>query len=54
MQLRTLAGLERKKIEDELVELLKLIAGLGIYLGRREKDTKIIKDELTSTKKTIR
>src|SRR5262249_4192022 len=26
MQLRTLAGLERKKIEDELAELLKLIA----------------------------
>ncbi len=28
MQLRRLAGLERKKIEDELAELMKLIAKL--------------------------
>lgn len=33
MQLRTLAGLERKKIEDELAELLKTIAELEAILA---------------------
>jgi len=33
MQLRTLAGLERQKIEDELAELLKVIAGLESILA---------------------
>jgi DNA gyrase subunit A len=36
MQLRTLAGLERKKIEDELAELLKLITKLEGVLARRK------------------
>jgi DNA gyrase subunit A len=51
MQLRTLAGLERQKIEDELTELLKLIAGLESILADEKKILKIIKDELTALKK---
>lgn len=45
MQLRTLAGLERKKIEDELAELLKLIARLEAILSSEEEILKIIKNE---------
>ncbi len=45
MQLRTLAGLERKKIEDELAELNKLIAKLESILADEKKILKIIKDE---------
>ena len=51
MQLRTLAGLERKKIEDELAELLKLIAKLEDILGDDKKILKIVKDELTEIRK---
>jgi DNA gyrase subunit A len=51
MQLRTLAGLERKKIEDELAELLKLIEKLEEILGDEKKILKIIKDELLQMKK---
>lgn len=51
MQLRTLAGLERKKIEDELAELMKLIAGLESILADEKKVLKIIKDELLALKK---
>ncbi len=51
MQLRTLAGLERKKIEDELAELKKLIAGLEDILASEKKILKIIKDELLEMKK---
>jgi DNA gyrase subunit A len=51
MQLRTLAGLERKKIEDELAELLKLIAELESILADETKILKIIKDELRDMKK---
>lgn len=46
MQLRTLAGLERKKIEDELAELLMLIAKLEAILADEKKILKIIKTEL--------
>ncbi len=46
MQLRTLAGLERKKIEDELAQLLKLIAELEAILADENKILGIIKDEL--------
>lgn len=46
MQLRTLAGLERKKIEDELAELLKIIAGLKAILADVKKIMEIIKKEL--------
>jgi len=51
MQLRTLAGLERQKIEDELAELLKIIAGLESILADEKKVLKIIKDELLDIKK---
>jgi len=51
MQLRTLAGLERKKIEDELVELLKLIAELEAILADEKKILKIVKDEMLQLKK---
>jgi DNA gyrase subunit A len=51
MQLRTLAGLERKKIEDELAELKKLIANLEGILADEKKIRKIIKDELLELKK---
>ncbi|MCA9344117.1 DNA gyrase subunit A [Candidatus Saccharibacteria bacterium] len=51
MQLRTLAGLERKKIEDELAELLKLIAELEAILADEKRILKIIKDELKEIKK---
>jgi len=51
MQLRTLAGLERKKIEDELEELNKLIAKLESILADEKKILKIIRDELLELKK---
>jgi DNA gyrase subunit A len=51
MQLRTLAGLERKKIEDELAELMTLIAKLESILADEKKILKIIKDELLQVKK---
>ena len=51
MQLRTLAGLERQKIEDELAELMKIIAGLESILADEKKVLKIIKDELLALKK---
>jgi DNA gyrase subunit A len=50
MQLRTLAGLERKKIEDELAELVKLIEKLEGILSDEKKILKIIKDELLEIK----
>ncbi len=46
MQLRSLAGLERQKIEDELAELKKLIAELEGILADEKKILAIIKDEL--------
>ena len=51
MQLRTLAGLERQKIEDELAELLMLIAKLEGILADEKKILKIVKDELLELKK---
>jgi DNA gyrase subunit A len=51
MQLRTLAGLERQKIEDELAELLALIATLEGILSDEKEILKIIKDELRDMKK---
>jgi DNA gyrase subunit A len=51
MQLRTLAGLERKKIEDELASLLELIKKLQTILSDEKKILKIIKDELADMKK---
>ncbi len=46
MQLQRLAGLERKKIEDELAEKLLLIADLKDILAKSERVAKIIGDEL--------
>ena len=51
MQLRTLAGLERKKIEDELAELIKLITELEAILADEKKILKIVKDEMLQLKK---
>ncbi len=51
MQLRALAGLERQKVEDELAELQKIIAGLEAILADEKKILKIIKDELIELKK---
>jgi DNA gyrase subunit A len=51
MQLRTLAGLERQKIEDELVGLLKLIGELESVLADEKKVLKIIRDEMLDMKK---
>jgi len=51
MQLRTLAGLERKKIEDELAELLEIIGKLETILADEKKILKIIRDELEEMKK---
>jgi DNA gyrase subunit A len=51
MQLRTLAGLERQKIEDELKELMKLIDQLQSVLDDEKKILKIIKDELLELKR---
>ncbi|HRY82486.1 MAG TPA: DNA gyrase subunit A [Candidatus Moranbacteria bacterium] len=50
MKLQTLAGLERKKIEDELAEKIKLIAELEAILKSEKKIFGIIKDELTRVK----
>jgi len=50
MQLRTLAGLERQKIEDELAQLIKIIAQLEGVLASEEKILKIIRDELLKLK----
>src|SRR3990167_2440955 len=51
MQLRALTGLERKKVEDELAELQKIIAGLEAILADEKKIFKIIKEELLALKK---
>ena len=51
MQLRTLAGLERKKIEDELAALLQTITELEAILADESKILTIIKNELRDLKK---
>ena len=50
MRLQTLAGLERKKIEDELEEKRKLIAELQSILGSVKKILGIIKTEILELK----
>jgi DNA gyrase subunit A len=47
MRLQKLAGLERKKIEDELAEVQKLIKELQAILGSKKKMLTIIKTELS-------
>lgn len=51
MQLRTLTGLQRQEIENELAELHKLIAELESILADEKKVLKIIKTELLEMKK---
>jgi DNA gyrase subunit A len=51
MALQRLTGLERKKIEDEYLALLKEIASLEALLASRPKRMKMIKDELLEMKK---
>ena len=50
MQLRRLTGLDRKEIEDELAELIKLIEKLKGILADEKKILKIVKDELIELK----
>lgn len=50
MQLRRLTGLERQAIEEELNELVKLIAKLEAILSSEEEILKIIKTELIEIK----
>jgi len=50
MQLRTLAGLERKKIEDELAELVKLISELEKILASEDEILRVIREELEELK----
>jgi DNA gyrase subunit A len=50
MQLRRLTGLERQAIEDELNELMKIIAKLEAILADEEEILKIIKTELLEMK----
>jgi len=52
MQLRRLAALERKKIEDEYRELLKEIARLEDLLASPHKILQLIKDDVTYLKET--
>lgn len=51
MRLQTLAGLERKKIEDELLEKRKIIAYLEDLLAHRDKMFSVIKTELQEIKR---
>jgi DNA gyrase subunit A len=51
MQLRRLAALERKKIEDELAEVKKQIKNLEDLLKHPKKILGVISDELTDLKK---
>jgi len=50
MKLQRLAGLERKKIEDELTEIQKLIEKLKDLLASPKKILKVISDELSAIK----
>ena len=52
MRLQTLAGLERKKIEDELKEKLKFVAECEAILADKKKIDIILKDELMQIKET--
>jgi DNA gyrase subunit A len=50
LPLRTLTGLERQKIEDELAELRKIIAELEALLADEQKILAVIRDELLDMK----
>lgn len=51
MQLRRLTGLDRKEIDDELAELVKLIENLKGILADEKKILGIVKEELEELKK---
>jgi DNA gyrase subunit A len=51
MQLRRLAALERKKIEDEYRQIIQLIASLEDLLANPRKISQVITDELTELKR---
>jgi DNA gyrase subunit A len=51
MQLRRLAALERKKIEDEYEEVIRLIAQLEDLLANPRKILQVIKDDLADLRK---
>ncbi|HET9084783.1 MAG TPA: DNA gyrase subunit A [Candidatus Limnocylindrales bacterium] len=51
MRLARLAALERKKIEDEYLEVIQLIAELEDILGNPARVLRIIKDELSELKR---
>lgn len=51
MQLRTLAGLERQKIEDELDQLRKIISELESILADEQRILDIVKEEMLQLKK---
>lgn len=51
MRLQRLTGLERKKVEEEYLELIKLIATLKGILESKTKRMNIIKEELLTLKK---
>jgi DNA gyrase subunit A len=50
MRLQRLTGLERKKIEDEYLEIIKLIEKLKSILANKEMRMQLIKDELTEVR----
>src|SRR5665811_1693217 len=50
MRLARLAALERKKIEDEYLEIIKLIAELEDILANPSRISAVIKDELGAIK----
>lgn len=51
MRLQRLTGLERKKVEDEYLETIKLIERLKSILASKKLQLQIIKDELLEIKK---
>jgi DNA gyrase subunit A len=53
MRLQRLTGLERKKVEEEYLELIKLIATLKGILESKAKRMNIIKEELLALKKNF-
>ncbi|MDI7246384.1 MAG: DNA gyrase subunit A [Bacillota bacterium] len=50
MRLQRLTGLERKKIEDEYVDVIKLIAKLKAILADEKRVLQVIKEELLAVK----
>ena len=53
MRLQRLTGLERRKIEDELKDIMELIKELKGILADEQKVLQIIKDELSEIKETF-